>query len=52
MVIIRYYSSLPRSLILSVYQAYKPDFELFDYSINDVLLKAGYNPISKDIMLR
>jgi hypothetical protein len=41
----RYYSSLPRELILRFYDAFRMDFELFDYSINDILIKAGYKTI-------
>jgi hypothetical protein len=41
----RYYSSLPRDLILRFYDAFRMDFELFDYSINDILVKAGYRTI-------
>lgn len=41
----RYYSSLPRELILRFYDAFRMDFDMFDYSINDILLKAGYETI-------
>jgi len=41
----RYYSSVPRDLILRVYARYRIDFEMFDYSINETLLKAGYAPL-------
>ncbi|XP_046637689.1 uncharacterized protein LOC124315998 [Daphnia pulicaria] len=42
----KYYSSLPRDLILRFYDAFRMDFELFDYSINDILLKAGFEAIT------
>lgn len=42
----RYYSSLPRDLILRVFERFRIDFEMFDYSINDILLKAGYAPLT------
>ncbi|KAI9563063.1 hypothetical protein GHT06_010520 [Daphnia sinensis] len=41
----KYYSSLPRKLILRFYDAFRMDFELFDYSINEVLIKAGYETL-------
>ncbi|XP_057367487.1 uncharacterized protein LOC130688523 [Daphnia carinata] len=41
----KYYSSLPRELILRFYDAFRMDFELFDYSINEVLIKAGYETV-------
>lgn len=44
----RYYSSLPRELILRFYSKFRMDFELFDYSINEILAKAGYDPIQED----
>lgn len=30
------------------YEAFRMDFELFDYSINDILLKAGYETVWKN----
>ncbi|XP_046449110.1 uncharacterized protein LOC124197625 [Daphnia pulex] len=42
----KYYSSLPRDLILRFYDAFRMDFELFDYSINDILVKAGFEVIT------
>ena len=42
-----YYASLPKELILRVYKRFRPDFELFDYSINEILLKAGHDPIDE-----
>ena len=45
---LRYYSSLPRELILRFYSKFRMDFELFDYSINEILKKAGYDPIHED----
>lgn len=44
----RYYSTLPRELIVRVYHRYRLDFEMFDYSIDDILLKAGYEPLRTD----
>ncbi|KAK4026270.1 hypothetical protein OUZ56_015280 [Daphnia magna] len=41
----KYYASLPRKLILRFYDAFRMDFELFDYSINEVLIKAGYETV-------
>ncbi|XP_057367355.1 uncharacterized protein LOC130688394 [Daphnia carinata] len=41
----KHYSSLPRELIMRFYDAFRMDFELFDYSINDILLKAGYETV-------
>ncbi|KZS20501.1 Uncharacterized protein APZ42_012878 [Daphnia magna] len=41
----KHYSSLPRELIMRFYHAFRMDFELFDYSINDILLKAGYETV-------
>ncbi|KAI9563073.1 hypothetical protein GHT06_010530 [Daphnia sinensis] len=41
----KHYSSLPRELIMRFYNAFRMDFELFDYSINDILLKAGYETV-------
>lgn len=46
-VLIRYYASLPRELILRFYDAFRVDFEMFDYSINDILVKAGYETINE-----
>ncbi len=53
----RHYSSLPRQLIVRVYHRYRIDFEMFDYSIDDVLIKAGYEPLlqheaNKDYLLK
>ena len=45
----RYYSSLPRELILRVFRRFRLDFELYDYSINDILIKAGYEPIDEGL---
>ena len=42
-----FYSKVPRETLLRVYEAYKLDFELFDYDFNQVLTLAGYNPIKK-----
>lgn len=47
----RYYSSLPRDLILRVFQRFRIDFEMFDYSINDTLLRAGYAPLTDNSWL-
>ena len=40
-----FYSKVPRETLLRVYQAYKLDYELFDYDFNQVLELAGYDPI-------
>ena len=40
-----FYSKVPRSTLLRVYEAYKLDFELFDYDFNEVLTLAGYEPL-------
>ena len=40
-----FYSKVPRSTLLRVYDAYKLDFQLFDYDFNEVLSLAGYEPI-------
>lgn len=40
----RYYSKVPRSLLLAVYRAYQLDFELFDYDINEFLDQVGHEP--------
>ena len=40
-----FYSKVPRDTLLRIYQAYKLDYELFDYDFNQVLLLAGYDPI-------
>ena len=40
-----FYSKVPRPTLMRVYQAYKLDFELFDYDFNQVLILAGYDPI-------
>ena len=40
-----FYSKVPRSTLLRVYEAYKLDFELFDYDFNQVLILAGYEPL-------
>ena len=40
-----FYSKVPRKTLLRVYEAYKLDFELFDYDFNEVLTLAGYDPI-------
>jgi len=40
-----FYSKVPRSTLLRVYEAYKLDFELFDYDFNQVLVLAGYEPL-------
>jgi hypothetical protein len=37
---------VPRPLLLRVYEAYRPDFELFDYDFNHVLRLAGYRPLT------
>jgi hypothetical protein len=31
---------------LRFYDAFRMDFELFDYSINDILVKAGFEAIT------
>ena len=41
-----YYKTVPRQLLVRVYQAYKLDFQLFQYDFNDVLKLAGYQPLS------
>ena len=48
MISYRYYSSLPRELILRFYDRFRLDFEMFDYSINEILEKAGYDPIVEE----
>ena len=40
-----FYSKVPRSTLIRVYEAYKLDFELFDYDFNQVLKLAGYEPL-------
>ena len=40
--------SLPRELIVRVYNRYRIDFEMLDYSVDDVLLKAGYEPLQHE----
>jgi len=40
-----FYSKVPRSTLIRVYEAYKLDFELFDYDFNQVLTLAGYEPL-------
>ena len=42
-----FYSKVPRDTLIRVYEAYKLDFELFDYDFNQVLELAGYEPIPK-----
>ena len=44
----RHYSLLPRELILRVYRRYQLDFEMFDYSIDDILIKAGHELLRVD----
>ena len=44
----QFYSSLPRDLIVRVYHRYRTDFEMFDYSIDETLVKAGYAPLRSD----
>lgn len=41
----RYYASLPRELIVRFFHTFRPDFDLFDYSIDEVLLMAGHPPL-------
>jgi len=43
----KYYSSVSRQLILRVYERFRLDFEMFDYSINEILARAGYEPIDE-----
>ena len=33
---------------MRVYNRYQIDFEMLDYSIDDVLLKAGYEPLQHE----
>jgi len=40
-----FYSKVPRSTLIRVYEVYKLDFELFDYDFNQVLMLAGYEPL-------
>ena len=42
-----FYSKVPRETLMRIYNAYKLDFELFDYDFNQVLLLAGYDPLPK-----
>ena len=42
-----FYSKVPRDTLIRVYEAYKLDFQLFDYDFNQVLELAGYEPIPK-----
>jgi len=43
----RYYTSLPRELIVRFFHVFRLDFELFDYSIDDVLLMGGHAPLQE-----
>lgn len=43
-----YYSSVPRELILRFYDKFRLDFHLFGYSINEILVKAGYQTIEEE----
>ena len=40
-----FYSKVPRETLIRIYEAYKLDFELFDYDFNQVLDLAGYEPL-------
>lgn len=40
-----FYAKVPRELLLRVYQAFKLDFELFDYDFNEVLILGGHQPL-------
>ena len=40
-----YYSSVPRSLLLRVYERYKLDYEMFGYDINTALGLGGHDPL-------
>ena len=40
-----FYSSVPRSLLLRVFQRYRLDYEMFGYSINTALRLGGHDPI-------
>jgi hypothetical protein len=40
-----FYTKVPRDTLIRVYEAYKLDFELFDYDFNQVLELAGYKPL-------
>ena len=39
-------SKVPRTTLIRVYEAYKLDYELFGYNFNQVLMLAGYEPLS------
>ena len=40
------YSKVRRTTLIRVYEAYKLDYELFGYDFNQVLMLAGYEPLS------
>ena len=40
-----YYSSVPRSLLVRVYERYKLDYEMFGYDINTALGLGGHDPL-------
>ena len=41
-----FYSSVPRSLLLRVYQRYRLDYEMFGYNINTALTLGGHQPLA------
>jgi hypothetical protein len=41
----KFYGDLPRALVLAVYGAYRLDFELFNYDINEFLETIGFEPL-------
>lgn len=40
-----YYSSVPRSLLVRVYERYRLDYEMFGYDINSALVLGGHDPL-------
>ena len=41
-----FYSSVPRSLLVRVFQRYRLDYEMFGYNINNALILGGHDPIA------
>ena len=44
--LVRIFKKVPRNLFVRIYRKYQPDYELFGYDFNEILVMAGHEPLT------